>query len=210
MGEASSLDTVRTWIDRTGREVVAEPEGQTEDGEAFPVLQFTHGDEVLTTYQQPNSEYYTLEFQFSVVPQVATKLYVEDQDIDPPEPGEEIEIEVDLDGSDQERAQKHIADVNARRDDSALQKLQFKLIQELSHPDAAFQILNDLNGPYGFTLNRKIFVEETTAGEFDQACQTLVSLSMVPKALLGRSYNTEIDIDTTSEQSTPPDSRAFQ
>lgn len=208
---SSRLNTVEDWIERSDRNKVADIDGQTDDGESISGFRFTHGNNSLDVLGKHNVDFCLLKHDFSVVPQMAAKLYIEDQDINPPEPGTDMQLDIDLTEEDHRRAAQRIAEVNEGRSDS-LQKLEFKLIQELSHPDAAFELQNDLNGPYGFSLRRKLFVDDMMISDFDQACQALVSISMVPQQLLGRVYNTEINLGTSSEQTdpSPPHSRAFQ
>lgn len=210
--QSADLETIERWAERSNREVGGKVEGETDDGHAIYGRQIRHGNFALLALSTDDIEFFKLQFEFDVLQDIAVQICLEEENIDPEK---QPDIELEVTPAHHQKAQRYVAERNASRDDEKLQKLDFKLVQELAHPDAGYQIKNDLNGPYGFKLSKKLFVDEESVVEFDRACQTLVSLAMVPRQLLARVYNTEIQIgedtgDTEQSMPTAPGSRGFQ
>lgn len=207
-----ALATLATDIDKTKRDILDEIDDTTETGDDVSGYVFSHGDDQLVVYGVHGDHFFTLQNEFDITPRVAGKLKVEDQG---GVPDDVEEFGVEIEDEDIDRARQYIAQVNAQRDPEMLSKAQRKLTQMLSHPQCAYVLLNELNGPHGFALQKKIFVHEDSysTSRFDEACQTLVSLAQVPQNFLGTVYNTDIDGDSSTGGDTPgqgPGPRGFQ
>lgn len=206
--KSAQLRQIAEWIEESGRKITGEIDDQTDDGRQVDGFRVDHGNKPILVYSIEGTNYFKVQIEFSVIKSVAIKVAVQELDIDPSSGGD---VQVNLTKEHEERAKSLIATKNKEQKEWS-EKLRVKLIQQLSHPSAGFRLLTELNGPHGFELQTKLFPEDATISDFDKACQTVVSLAVVPREILARAYNAETTVDTQDEQTSPlgPASRGFQ
>jgi len=209
------LGIVADCIQNSEREILDEIDEVDDAGNRIVGYVFTHGgDKQLLTYSKQGSHFFIVQYDYNVVADVASTQRIQEEV--PEVPDGPVEIEVELDEKDLQEAERQVAQINAGRDREAKQRVHMKLIKLLSHPDCGYEIVNELNGPHGFSLNKKQFVYESgyRPSEFDSACQTLISLGMYPKEFLQKVFNVEIDFDQSAVggdvEGPPPGTRGFQ
>ncbi|GGN84411.1 hypothetical protein [Haloarcula pellucida] len=213
----AGLAAIADFIDRSERTVIDEINTTNDEGTPVKGYAFTHGDDQLFAYSTAGSHFFTVQYEYDVTEQVAFADKAQQKLNKAPETVDgEIEVNVDLDENDLQRAQQKVAAINGDRNPETLEKARSKLVEMLTHPDCAFKLNQRLNGPHGFKLQKKLFVYESgvRASDFDAACQTLVSLSMVPQNFLQSIYDIQIEPPGSgTEESTGPQvpgSRGFQ
>jgi len=211
------LAAVADFISKSDREIVDEIDTVTDTGESLDGYVFTHGDKNLTVYSTSGSHYFTLQYEYEVTGDVAVteKIQRKLESVPDNQTGE-LEIDVELNQEDQEAARQKVAAINGSRDDGSIEKVQSKLTEMLTGTDYSFELHNQLNGPHGFILRKKLFVYEpdTRASDFDAACQTLISASMVPQNFLKTVYDIKVEMPNSgaesSDKAQTPGSRGFQ
>jgi len=214
---SEGLSIVAECIQKSDREVIEEIEDEAQSGEQVRGFLFTHGDEQLAAITDEELNFFNVQFDYNIVNDVAAAWYIEEQvDEIPQNPGEELEINIQLEESDIHQAQEKVARINQSRDQDKTSQFEVKLIQLLSNPNCGFEILNRLNGPHGFQVTTKQFVYESDyqPSDFNDACQAIVSVGMYPREFLKQAFNIDINLggSESGDQSggLSPGSRGFQ
>lgn len=205
--DSEQLAQIVDWIQRTDREIIDDIDDTTEEGVPVSGFRVSHGTDELLIYTIEGIGFFFIQFEFSIIPSVAAKIAITEKAATQ-DGGDEVEIQVTPEHHQQ--AQQRIAQKNATREEG-LQKLHYKLVQQLAHPDAGYRIRDDLNGPHGFEIKRKLFVDDSTISEFNRACQTVISLGIVPRETIAKAYNADIQIEDQSDQTSQsvPNTRGF-
>jgi len=211
------LATVAECINRTDREIIDEIDDTIPNGGDVSGFVFSHGDKQLAAFSNPESHFFRLQYSYDVTERVAIMQRIEDESTRlPDDPSEEFEIDIEVTEADQQSAQQRVAQINSTRDAEKKQEVKSKLVQMLSDPGCGYHIFEELNGPHGFKLITKLFVYESgfRTSEFDDACQTLVSVGAFPREFLETIYNIELDLEGSSDEGsadrTASESRGFQ
>jgi len=213
---SEGLTTIAECIQKSGRDIVNEIEGESDGGDPVSGFTVTHGDETIDVVTAEGMHYFELQYDYDIAPDVAAARCIEEQaDGALAGEGSGTEIRVEMDDTDIEEAMQWIAQTNQQRDSAKIKKFQSELIQLLSNPNCGFGIKEDLNGPHGFQISKKQFVYEPDyrASDFDSACQTVVSVAIPAQNFLQRAYNIEINLEQGGDdqpQTLSAESRGFQ
>ncbi|GAB7010453.1 hypothetical protein [Halorubrum trueperi] len=191
------LATVLDCIQKSGRNVIDEIDDTTEDGEKIEGFVCSHGENNLIVYSTPGSHFFTVQYEYDVTPNAATAQKIQEKiNRLPSDISGEVQIDADITNEDITEVRERIAELNKQRDDKQIQKVHTKLVDQLSDPNCGYQIRNDLNGPHGFMTQKKLFAYESdfSPSDFDAACQTIISVAMMPQQFLEDVYNVSVDL----------------
>lgn len=186
-----SVANIPEYVDRAGHDIVAAYESD-DDGSEVIAWAVEKGDWIYTVESHTPNDGAAILFDYNITNTVSNSLAEDDAteilDTNGLESGERDSVS--------DRAAEYV--MQSVRPENAT-KLRYRLVEELSSTDTAFQIqTNDADVPAAFRVSRRIFPadEGFHMTEYNHSVQTVVSNGVGAIQMINHSFNFDAVIDT--------------
>lgn len=225
-GFSDAMDVVEEYLERAGEDVVESGEIEPAVGTPHKGFLVQHGPHALRIEAEPDNWHFDVVYQHTVFETFAKHAAIPDSVGDDIEPGEEIEIEVELNEQHLEQAIAETERILDNQDDEKKETLRQKFARMLSTPTEglSYQLFHlnhvidtDVSGVVGLETRSRIwpYEEDFSPSDVHQACQAVVSNGLPVTVLLHRQFGLQggmQDLAASAGMTTPDDrdTRAFQ
>lgn len=188
------LGEIEEWLEQADEEIIGSYSQEREDAPTLRGHRIRHGNQIAVVVGAADRHYFTLAFGYNVLDQISQHIALSDElgsMEEPPDPGEPLDIDLDVTDDHREEAVELVENKLNSADRDAKAKMHFKCVQFLSNSDAAYRLHTDNEqGVYGFEVTRKewVFEEDYSVDDLARGIQTVISIGMPARSFLQRSF----------------------
>lgn len=212
-----ALERTRELIERTGDDVVDDIDDTDDDGRRVLGFACQHGNNGYTVYTRPENEFFTVQFEYSVLGDYIRQQLESDFEDLIDEGQEQPTVEIDPEDEEEFEQQIESARTELRNelraiDESQAFELLFKLSQQIVSPNTAHQIETTEDGRVtGFRVQKKVYPyrDDFDIKEVGDAIQAVISQGIPGRMFIQMAYGFRAGAVDSGEAGDIEDDRTF-